>query len=62
MRPNKIEREAWRDNGKHDKEATLDKVLIPKGSIIRYKGMPFKLEFDIFVLGKKENFKLASLR
>lgn len=35
-------------------------MLIKKGRIVHYKGMPFKLEHDILVYGNRWNMNLAN--
>ena len=36
----------------------LDRILLPKGQIIKIRGIPFKLESDTVVLGRRENIAL----
>ncbi|MDR1007837.1 MAG: hypothetical protein LBL65_04635 [Campylobacteraceae bacterium] len=38
----------------------LDVIVIPKGTVIHFKAMPFQLKEDTVVLGRKENYQLAT--
>lgn len=34
-------------------------LIIPAGTLIKWQGLPFRLEADTIVLGSDENFSLA---
>lgn len=42
------------------KNAALDKVTLPAGAVIHYRGMPFRLPVETVVEGRAANLALAN--
>lgn len=38
----------------------LDHLTLPKGTVIHYHGIPFRLEADTAVVGRRENLETAT--